>query len=109
MTMSAETPGIELPGVAVYTIRVAADPSTYQTPPLATAEYTPAVVRRQFLDSQGDAISNDEIELITAEPVTCCWFLLCENDAATIEPHPAFEGGVPTCTRCKTKTEGLKA
>jgi len=37
----------------------------------------------------------------------CEWYLLCENEAATLEEHPIL-GPVPICQRCKDKNERLK-
>ena len=38
--------------------------------------------------------------------VTCQWFLLCENEATTTEPHPVL-GAVPICGRCADKVARL--
>ncbi len=34
----------------------------------------------------------------------CEWFLMCENEATGIVPHPTL-GPVPTCQRCADKLD----
>ncbi len=34
----------------------------------------------------------------------CQWFLLCENPATTVRPHPIL-GNVPICDRCNERAE----
>lgn len=53
------------------------------------------------------AILNREVE--AAPPAIppgydCEWFLLCENEATTTEPHPIL-GDVPICERCAAKVK----
>lgn len=43
---------------------------------------------------------------IVANVVTCAWFALCTNEAATTRHHPIL-GDVPICTRCDAKIEAL--
>lgn len=40
--------------------------------------------------------------------VVCEWFLLCENTATSMEPHPIL-GEVPICDRCHERNERLRA
>lgn len=40
-------------------------------------------------------------------PVICSWWALCENPAATTEPHPIL-GDVPICARCQAKLRAME-
>ena len=35
--------------------------------------------------------------------IVCQWFVKCDLPAVSLQPHPAFDGGVPICQRCKEK------
>lgn len=38
----------------------------------------------------------------------CQWFLMCENRAVTLEPHPILNE-VPICNRCQEKLRKIDA
>lgn len=57
---------------------------------------------------------DDELDLVLDPDdanlfeVVCEWFLLCENTATSLEPHPVL-GEVPVCDRCHARNERLRS
>lgn len=49
-----------------------------------------------YIDNDGELVE-----------VPCQWFALCDNHAATTEPHPVL-GDVPICNRCAEKVEATR-
>lgn len=53
-------------------------------------------------------MNNDKHNAPWLREGVCEWYLMCENEASTLEVHPIL-GDVAICERCKAKNERLRA